>query len=149
MTTWGAFGGKCYYGSLESMPWFSANTQCEINGASLAVEIDAGIHQYLIAQIKYRSVRHAQSYWLGLSNNGKDWRWLNGTSLLFGIYLKNVESYFCTIRKVSENKFLGRSSSQRRCIYQHGLRCSHDLSFPVELDTIVAGVVVFLDLSIT
>ncbi|KAL8164126.1 UNVERIFIED_CONTAM: hypothetical protein K2H54_046463 [Gekko kuhli] len=73
---WEYFNGKCYYFSLEAIPWQQAKTKCEEQHAKLVV-IDGFPKQNFI-QTRTRNER----FWIGLHElqTEGDWKWLDGSN---------------------------------------------------------------------
>nr|XP_056705551.1 hepatic lectin-like [Euleptes europaea] len=84
---WEYFNGKCYYFSLQAVPWQQAKTKCEEQHAKLVI-IDGFPKQNFI-QTRTRNER----FWIGLHEpQTEEWTWLDGSDYRTGFkYWKQGE----------------------------------------------------------
>ncbi|VDO92474.1 unnamed protein product [Soboliphyme baturini] len=84
MDTWSYFRGLCFFGSQTVLPWDSAGSQCLINQALLANQVDWPLQYFLTVYLNNKAPREAQNYWIGLSTDvNKDWKWTDGIGSYF------------------------------------------------------------------
>ncbi|XP_054859922.1 hepatic lectin-like [Eublepharis macularius] len=85
---WEYFNGKCYFFSLQAVPWQQAKTKCEEQHARLVV-IDGFPKQNFI-QTRTRNFR----FWIGLHDlhTEGEWKWVDGSDYNTGFkYWKQGE----------------------------------------------------------
>ncbi|XP_013919832.1 PREDICTED: hepatic lectin-like [Thamnophis sirtalis] len=85
---WEYFNGKCYYFSLDTVPWGMAHDRCRNSRAQLVVINDMAEQNFL--QARARNARH----WIGLTDIDVEgeWKWVDGSSYRNGFrYWKRGE----------------------------------------------------------
>ncbi|XP_025027604.1 hepatic lectin-like [Python bivittatus] len=77
---WEYFGGKCYFFSLKSIPWYEAKADCERKQSQLVI-IDSLAKQNFI-QTRTRNER----FWIGLHDQHTEgeWKWVDGSNYRTG-----------------------------------------------------------------
>ncbi|XP_078124413.1 immune-related, lectin-like receptor 4 isoform X2 [Sander vitreus] len=80
---WDLHGGKCYYFSTDSLPWYLSRKQCIDQHGDL-VKIDSREEQtFLELKVREKMNEDEDKFWIGLTDSETEdtWLWADGSPL--------------------------------------------------------------------
>ncbi|EJW76776.1 hypothetical protein WUBG_12314 [Wuchereria bancrofti] len=102
---WKLFRGRCYIQMNDSnYTYHEAKKKCMNVGALLVTIVNEDVTEFLYCNFS-ANFYFKHPFWIGLSNDGKGWKWSDGTKLKYQLWGKNEPNtvYSCVFAETEKN----------------------------------------------